>query len=170
MRKLVLASMLAAVSAPALADVHFDFGVPFQVTKKTEIGNLSGYSTSLMVDLDSSTSVGIYGEEQTYQDRSGAAAVAGKMTVSAFRFQKTVMENVSVGLNMGEISNTSATAANSGNGNLADIFGKVMLASSKGKVNSYLSTELKYRMAKSTGVAANDFSGIQLLLGAGLNF
>lgn len=173
MRKIFLASMLAAAASvplTAMADVHFEFGIPFQVTKKASLGSFTGYSTALLLDVDSGTALGIFGEEQNYSDRSAAVGVPATSSVFGFRIQKAVTDIVNVGMDLAEITTVSGTAANSGTGNLADFFGNVKLLSTKGKINSYLSAEMKYRTAKTSGAAANDFSGLQLALGAGLNF
>lgn len=159
MRKYILLSMFVAatsVATSAFADVHFEFGVPIQVTKKGTFKSSSGYSSSLLVDIDSSTALGLYGEDQSF--------TGGTVSVTAFRFQKAVTDTVNVGLNLGEAT-TTVNAADTGN--LADIYGNVKLLSTKGKLNSYLNAELKYRTAK---LPTTDMSGLQFMLGAGLNF
>jgi len=171
MRKnILLASLFVAstvVSTSAIADIHFGFALPFNVTKISGTSGMTGIATSLMVDVDSGTALGLYGEEATFTGTGG-----DNLSIAAFRIQKSVTDTVNVGLNMGTIDIVGAdgTAAAPNTGNVADIFGNAKLLSTKGKINSYLSAELKYRIARTGHATLNKFGGVQFGLGAGLNF
>lgn len=163
MRNKILAiSMVAAasmVATPAMAEVGFQFRVPFQVTHSKDLNKATGTATLLTFDIDSATTVGILNENSTY---TSAAAVASTLNLNALRIQKNVTDMVNVGMDFGNV------VATSGNGTAADIFGGAKLLSSKGsKVASYLTAEVLYRFAKTP---TENLGGVQLSLAAGVNF
>lgn len=91
----------------------------------------------------------------------------------AVMWEPPITDVVGVGMNLGNISSATTGTVSSGTGAVADIFGNAKLFSTKGKVNFYLSTELKYRIAQETNTvaaAASNFGGLQFLFNAGINF
>lgn len=183
-KKLIALSLLAmssAVATDAMAEVGFQFRVPFQVTSAAGFTNVTGTSTLLTFDVDASTTVGVLNENLSYMDTKGGLAAAGTTTVSALRMQKNITDVVNVGLDFGHINHSTAAsvapatvaAAAAGSGQMADVFGGAKLASSKGgKVSSYMNAELLYRFAKTNIAAANEnnLGGVQLSIAAGVNF
>lgn len=177
MRKNILLASLFAASATfataAMADVHFEFSLPFTLNNPNGVSGLTGVATALSLDVDSSTALGIYAEQMNYSDTINAAAgTASSYNIQAFHFTKSINDTVNVGLNLGNLTQT--VAANF-TGTVADVYGTARLLSTKGKINSYLDTGMKFRMAKTNaagtaGTAANNLGGLQFTIGAGLNF
>ncbi len=168
MRKVLIVATVIAVfvsfTGAAFAEIGFEFRVPFQVVGKKDMKDVSGQATLLQFDLDGGTKVGILNEHIDYTDKLLAASFSYDIT--AIRISKTIVEPVTVGLDMGGLQCGNATK------NIADIFGGVKLLASKGKITSYFNVELLYRFAKFTPNAngVTDLSGAMLNFGAGLNF
>ncbi|MEQ1533398.1 MAG: hypothetical protein HOO97_09865 [Sideroxydans sp.] len=169
-KNILLVSMLAATSmmaTEAMAEVGFQFRIPFQVTKSAAFSKSTGTATLLTFDVDAGTTVGILNENIAFTDTTGGGAVPATLSFNGLRVQKNLMDVVNVGMDFGNV-----TSSVTGSGNAADIFGGAKLLSSKGgKIGSYLNAELLYRVAKTTGAGGEtNFGGVQLSLAAGVNF
>lgn len=157
-------AIIAAFTSMAYAEIGFEFRIPFQVVGKKDMRDVNGQGTLLSFDLDAGTKVGILNEHVDYTDKLLNAGQTYDLT--ALRISKTVLEMVSVGLDLGGLSCGNSTK------NIADIFGGVRLLEKKGKVTSYFNVELLYRFAKFQPIAngVNDLSGVMVNVGAGINF
>lgn len=175
-KKLLVASMLASslIATDALAEVGFEFRVPFQITKATGVSNETGYATLLSFDVGSGMAAGILNEHTTYTDTgpTGALAAArGSFDVTALRVEKKLTDFVSAGVDVGNVLQTVGAAP--ATGMVLDVFGRAKFLSSRGKVGSFMSAELMYRsantnMAAAAGVA--NLGGVKLVLSAGIDF
>lgn len=165
-----LVALFVSFAAVSFAEVGIQFRVPYQgMANKSELKSGStGSSVLLTFDIDAGTTVGILTEQINFTEKIGAADTAGKYTVNAIRVSKAVSEPVYVGLDLGT-ANFAATQAP-----LADILGGVKLMASKGKITSYLSVEVAYRLltapAAPNAGGVTDFGGTFVTLGAGLTF
>jgi len=175
--KLVAISLLAAssmIATEAMAEVGFQFRVPFNITKSSTVTVPSGTGFLLSFDVDSATTVGVLNENWTYTDTKGGTAAAA-YAITAVRMQKNISDVVNAGLDVG--TTTQMTQAGGllagGTGTMVDVFGGAKLLSSKGgKISSYLNAELMYRIARTGVTTGNDpnLGGVQLSIAAGANF
>ena len=180
MKKLIAVSLIAAssmIATEAMADVSFQFRVPFVATSPSGVTNQAGDGFLLAFDVDSSTSVGILSEHTTYSDQKAAGAppvapTAGfSYDITAVRMQKSLTDSIGAGLDIGHITQNTNAAAVAGTGSMADVFANVKLVTSKGsKVNSFLSGEVLYRVARVNSVDQTDLGGVMLVLSAGVGF
>lgn len=172
-----LVALFVSFAAVSFAEVGIQFRVPYQgVTSNSDVkSGASGSSVLLTFDIDPSTTVGLLSEQINYTEKpkAGGADVADKYTVNAIRVSKAISEPVYVGIDLGTASFGGVVSAQQAP--LADILGGVKLLSSKGKITSYLSVEVAYRLL-TTSVAptiaggSTNFGGAFVSLGAGLTF
>ena len=177
-------SILAAAaiySSTASAEVGFEFRVPFQTNNKSSMSNYAATSSLLKFDLDEGTYVGLLNEGGGYTDNGSTTTTtkAVSTTLQALRIAKKTMDfadktSLFVGLDLGNVSSNGIAFSNAP---VADIFGEIKLLSSKGKVTSYMSAELLYRVANVSPLSATstvypltDIGGVQAVIGAGIGF
>lgn len=177
MYKKLIISLLAVssfIAAEAMAEVGFQFRVPFQISGAPGVSNSAGSGFLLTFDIDQTTTVGVLTERTTYSDQksAGAAPIAPTVgysySITAVRMQKDLTEMVRAGMDMGNITQTSNAGAVTGNGTVADVFANAKLITSKGsKVSSFMCVEMLYRIAKVNSNAETDMGGTQISLSAG---
>ena len=183
LKRILLVPIIALFSFTSTAfsaenTLGFQFRIPFQATADKNVGNVNGQSTLLTFFLDQETEVGVLNEVINLRDKTpGGAGPVASYDVTALRISKNVIISgpapVYVGMDVGNISVTSAAGVTLGASTMADLFGGVRLLTSKGKVSSFLGIELGYRIAKPALPAATVISslgGTMLNLSVGLNF